>query len=73
VKYRELFLGLVLGATLATSVVVYAKDHLPSTFAAGPNLGLATSADGKTVFVASRQGVWKSSDGGETWRQLPVK
>jgi hypothetical protein len=83
VKYRELFLGLISGATLATSVVVYAtqdKTQSPNPRILGgvltgtPGvLSITASADGAIVYAATSWGIYKSSDGGETWRQLPVK
>lgn len=82
-KYRELFLGLISGAALATSVVVYAtqdKTQSPNPRVLGgvltgtPGvLSITASADGAIVYVATSWGISKSSDGGETWRQLPVK
>jgi hypothetical protein len=83
VKYRELFLGLISGAVLATSVVVYATQE--KTQALNPRilggvltgtpgvLSITASADGAIVYAATSSGIYKSSDGGETWRQLPVK
>jgi len=83
VKYRELFLGLIFGAALAMSVVVYAnqdKTQSPNPRILGgvltgtPGvLSITASADGEIVYAATSSGIYKSSDGGETWRQLPVK
>jgi hypothetical protein len=34
---------------------------------------LACSADGKTVYAADLENVWKSEDGGATWKKVTPK
>ncbi len=67
-----------LGALLASGAVagiVVAKDGLGVTdVRVGPAaaIGIAASADGKTVYVVNGNGLFKSTDGGEHWRRLEV-
>lgn len=82
-KYRDLFFGAMAGAVLASSIVGYAtqeKSQSPNPRILGgvltgtPGvLSISASADGEIVYAATSWGIYKSSDGGETWRQLPVK
>jgi hypothetical protein len=36
-------------------------------------VGVACSADGKTVYAADLDGVWKSEDGGKSWAKVTPK
>ena len=44
----------------------------PTDVRVGPTaaIGIATSCNGDVVFVANGHGIFKSSDGGETWNQV---
>jgi hypothetical protein len=70
---KEFFLGLLLGAGIVTATTAIASGVLDVR--SGPAIGISitTSANGFVVYVANPSGVYKSEDGGETWRALPVK
>jgi len=64
-----------LAGALASACIAVAAEGLGVTnVRVGPTaaIGVATSADGLTVYVANGNGVFKSADGGLTWRRLPV-
>lgn len=37
------------------------------------DIGIATSADGEIVYVVSVRGFFKSSNGGETWKEMQFR
>jgi photosystem II stability/assembly factor-like uncharacterized protein len=47
-----------------------AKTGEVSNYNDGVNVSVATSADGKIVYVGKRGELFKSTDGGETWVML---
>ena len=53
---------------------LYAKNSITDV-RVGPTaaIGVACSADAQTVYVAHGNGFFKNTDGGETWKQIPVK
>ena len=60
---------------LLLSAVVYAKWHAIELMSDHPAdraeiMGIATSADGKIVYLAKVNVLFKSTDGGETWTVL---
>lgn len=60
-----LILAAVAGAAAAKWTVFAGR---PSSAAA-----LACSADGKTVYAADLNDIWKSEDGGATWKKITPK
>jgi hypothetical protein len=74
---KSLLIGACSGVILAVSIVAYAardKSVLGGVLTGTPGvLSIASSADGQTVFIAHADGIYKSVDGGETWRELPTR
>ena len=61
-------IGTVLAATLVLGVGWKTTDFVgPRAFSA---VGVACSADGKTVYAADLNQLWKSEDGGKTWSRI---
>jgi hypothetical protein len=59
--------GLLLGLGYA-----WADSNKPTDVRVGPTaaIGVATSCDGKIVFVAHGNGIFRSSDSGATWDKV---
>lgn len=68
---KSFIAGMIAGMVIASA----ATAVLASTPWAGEGnaIGVATSADGATVYVVMHRAAYKSTDGGETWVELPVK
>ena len=65
------YLSLVaLGVLIGLSVQSFAAK--PTDVRVGPTaaIGVSSSCDGKVVYVANGNGIFKSSDGGTTWTQV---
>jgi hypothetical protein len=71
---RRLAVGVTLGIIAVAAVAATQKTGVTNV-RVGPTaaVALATSAVGSIVYVASGNGVYKSSDAGETWTKLPVE
>lgn len=82
-NYRDLMIGIIAGVAITGSIVAYSSQEkagsanprvLGGVLTGTPGvLSIATSADGTTVYAATSWGIYKSIDGGEVWKQLPVK
>lgn len=72
-KSKELALGLSLGAGLAITTTAIARNVIDARSGPAVAISVATSADGSTVHVVNPNGFFKSTDGGETWRSMPVE
>lgn len=72
---RVWMVGLAIASLGAVSVAVVSQKLGVTDIRVGPTaaISVSTSADGKIVYVAHGNGVFKSSDGGETWRKLSVE
>lgn len=66
------FLGLALGVGLATAGAIFANNVVDARSGNTAALSVATSADGVIVYVVNPNGFFKSGDGGNTWRSMPV-
>lgn len=72
-KSKEFALGLVVGLILVITTTAIAKGIVDVRSGPAATISVATSADGLTVYVANPSGIYKSTNGGETWRSLPVE
>ncbi len=71
---RKSVISFFIGALSATSLSVAAQKLGVTDVRVGPTaaISISTSADGNIVYVAHGNGVFKSSDGGGTWKKLSV-
>jgi hypothetical protein len=69
---KELIVGLLIGMGIGVATTTMASGVLEVRSGPAVGISIATSANGLTVYVANPSGVYKSEDGGETWRVLPV-
>jgi len=72
---RKVLISLAVGALSATAIAATAQKIGVTDVRVGPTAAIAitTSADGNIVYVANGNGVFKSTNGGETWIRLPVE
>lgn len=67
-KRSWLIAGLPLAALLLAGAAYKTSDiQGQRSFSAA---SVATSADGQTVYVADLEAVWKSTDGGASWKKV---
>lgn len=62
----------LIGIIFAFALLVLANASSLTDVRVGPTatISIATSADGKIVYVAHGNGVFKSEDGGANWAQI---
>jgi hypothetical protein len=72
---RKVVVSISVGALFVTALAAAAQKLGVTDVRVGPTaaISVATSADGNIVYVAHGNGVYKSTDGGEKWRKLPVE
>ena len=68
------FFGLSPGFAVSAVAAVLAHGGVTDV-RVGPTaaIGIATSADGATVYVVHESGLFKSTDGATTWHEMPVQ
>lgn len=74
-KNGSVLLSLAVGVTFAATAAFAAQKIGITDVRVGPTaaISIATSADGSVVYIAHGNGVFKSTDGGETWKKLPIE
>ena len=70
-KRTIIILGVVVVA--AIGIAAYNPSYMQGQQQAVSGVALACSSDGRTVYVADLNGVWKSEDGGRSWFKVTPK
>ncbi len=65
-------LSMIAGLILGFGIQVFASTSKPTDVRVGPTaaIGITTSCDGSTVYVANGNGIFKSTDSGTTWGKV---
>ena len=64
--------SIIFGFMLGIGAQTLAANSKPTDVRVGPTaaIGITTSSDGKIVYVANGNGIFKSTDAGETWNKV---
>jgi len=64
--------SIAFGFILGIGIQALAANSKPTDVRVGPTaaIGITTSSDGSIVYVANGNGIFKSTDAGETWNKV---